>query len=211
MPNQTYASISWDDGKEIRIYHLGPGNILQEYAYSESKGRNSWHYGDLHKLGLVLDPTSSIAAVRHRDDGISLFFQDPNDGLIRALRQSGPTGQWRNDRAEGARAVKGSSIAVVMDDDGLARYRLYYQDPGLYLRERYYIPNATHWPFGDFHPGVQPRGTPITAEVVLGGDVYLNVMWRNSQGRAVVSSWSAASGWEMPNSNGGGTTLDGRD
>jgi len=92
IPNQTYASISWDEGKEvcalrhrelelhiflnhqIRLYHLGPGNILQEYAYSES-GSNGSYSGDLRNLNIVLDPTSSIAAVRHQDDGISIFFQ----------------------------------------------------------------------------------------------------------------------------------------
>ena len=91
IPNHNYASISWDNGKEvcllrhsvlqswshilqIRLYHLGSGNILQEYAYSESE-KNGSYSGDLRNLNIVLDPTSSIAAVRHQDDGISIFFQ----------------------------------------------------------------------------------------------------------------------------------------
>jgi len=91
-PTQTHTSISWDDGREvcflrypelepwseftqIRIYHLGPGNILEEYAYSERKGRKSWHYGQLHTLKIVLDPTSSIAAIRLEDDIICVYYQ----------------------------------------------------------------------------------------------------------------------------------------
>jgi len=60
---------------QIRNYHLGPGNILQEYAYSESTNTNRLCYGELHKLNVVLDPTSSIAAVRHQDEEICIFFQ----------------------------------------------------------------------------------------------------------------------------------------
>jgi len=90
ISNQAHASISWDDGKEvrflrhrelswsqftqIRIYYLGPGNILQEYAYSESKGRNSWHCGNLHTLKIILDPFSSIAAIRLQD-AICVYYQ----------------------------------------------------------------------------------------------------------------------------------------
>jgi len=63
---------------------------------------------------------------------------------------------------------------------------------------------------GEFNPGVQPRGTPITAEVVNGGGVDINVTWRDEEGRVVSRSWSNSSGWDMPNPN-SGTVLDGRD
>ena len=51
---------------------------------------------------------------------------------------------------------------------------------------------------GDFNPGVQPRGTPISAEVIRGGDVEINVMWRDADGRPASSSWSESSGWDHP-------------
>ena len=60
----------WSQISQIRIYHLGPGNILQEYAYSESREN-----GNPHTLKIVLNPTSSIAAVRHQDDGICICYQ----------------------------------------------------------------------------------------------------------------------------------------
>ena len=92
IPTQAYASISWDDGKEvcllrhrelesfsneiaqIRLYYLGPGNVLHEYAHSVSKGKNSWYYGDLE---IVLSPTSNIAAIRLEDDDdtICIYYQ----------------------------------------------------------------------------------------------------------------------------------------
>ena len=69
----------------------------------------------------------------------------------------------------------------------------------------------THRILGEFNPGVQPRKTPITAEIVHGGHVDVNVMWRDEQGRAVSTSWTEGSGWDLPNANGGRTQLDGRD
>jgi hypothetical protein len=64
---------------------------------------------------------------------------------------------------------------------------------------------------GGFNPGVQPRRTPITAEVVQGGDVDINVAWRDARGRFASASWSKSSGWDLPDPNGVKAPLDGRD
>ena len=48
---------------QIRLYYLGLDNVLHEYAYSASKDKNSWYYGNLHTRKIVLDTTSSIAAI----------------------------------------------------------------------------------------------------------------------------------------------------
>jgi len=54
------------------------------------------------------------------------------------LWQAGPTGDWRNTNTSTfSRAVRGSSIAVIIDDAGTVRYRMFYQDPSLRLIERY--------------------------------------------------------------------------
>ena len=52
---------------------------------------------------------------------------------------------------------------------------------------------------GDFNPGVQVRGTPISAELVRGGNVDITVIWRDASGRVASSSWSRSSGWDPPN------------
>ena len=56
------------------------------------------------------------------------------------LRESGTTGEWREYAAKVAKAVKGSSIAVII---GPVRYRVYYQDPELCLRENYHDSTST--------------------------------------------------------------------
>jgi hypothetical protein len=208
-PNQAYASISWDNGKEIRIYHLGPGNVLQDYIYSSrDKG---WHYGNLKNRNVVLNPSSSIAVVRYRQH-LNLFYQDPNTDVIKVLGQSDPAGPWRFVRQTIARAATGTSIAAIWClDNNVNKYnrRVYYQDPELYLRECILDRPTRQWVLGSFNPGIQPRGTPITAETVDDGDVDINVMWRDAHGRAVSSSWSISSGWDLPNDE--GKLLDGRD
>jgi len=78
--------------------------------------------------------------------------------------------------------------------------------PDLYIR----MSRRAHKISGDFYTSVQPRGTPITAEVVHGGSVDINVTWRDEEGRVASKSWSKSSGWDLPNTNGGGATLDGR-
>ena len=90
FPNQPQACISLDNGKEvrhlqypdfrswsqitqIRIYRLGPGNILHEYIYS-SKDGNSWHCAAFHNLKIVLEPTSSITAVLIQEYAIGIYY-----------------------------------------------------------------------------------------------------------------------------------------
>jgi len=61
---------------------------------------------------------------------------------------------------------------------------------------------------GEFNPGVQIPGTPITAEVVHGGSVAINVIWRDVYGQVVSGSWSKTRGWVT--SNRGEQLVDGR-
>ena len=174
----------WDDGKEVcclwywqlgfwsqitqiqNYYYLEPRNILHEYAYSESKDKNSWYYGDLHKLKIILDPVSSITTIQHNDDGICIYYQGqchkslwPFCQIISMVRpkwwlhlnskEIWPTGKWQNDPAEVARAVQGSNIAAIIDSNRPAQYRVYYQDPELHLKDCYYDTSVNRWVPGE--------------------------------------------------------------
>ena len=54
---------------------------------------------------------------------------------------------------------------------------------------------------GFFNPSVQPQGTLITAEVVHGGGVDINVTWRDEEGHIASRGWCKSSGWDMPKAN----------
>jgi len=79
------------------------------------------------------------------------------------------------------------------------------------LLDHIYLLLRTHRTSGDFNPGVQLCGTPITAQVVHGGIMKINVMWIDAQGCVIVGSWSKSSGWDLANPNSGKALLDGQD
>lgn len=58
-----------------------------------------------------------------------------------------------------------------------------------------------HYIAGLLDSGIQPLGTPITAETVYGSDIYLNVGWRDEQGRILSASLYALNGWRWHLSN----------
>jgi hypothetical protein len=155
---------------------------------------------------------------------------DPSTGFIHSVSEDGLPKQWTTSSSI-TKAVMDSSIAIVLYSNatGQTGPRLYYQDPELYLREHYYDHSMQEWALGeqifelcrtdsdhisgDFNPGVQPRGTSISAEGIHDGDADINVIWRDARGRAVTSSWSKSSGWDLPltSPSGGRAPRDGRD
>jgi len=233
-----YDVKSWSlfrSSTQIRLYYLAPRNFLHKDAYSASKGSNNWYNGNLHTLNIVLDPTSSIAAIRHNDT-TCIYYQgqwqyhlrkhaqnnylkiDPNTNYIRMVYQYRPVKPWK-EAPPIVRAVKGSSFAIIRDPTDQWVSRVYYQDHKLHLGEFCYDVLGTRgtWDFGeqvsklclstngypyhlgDFKPGVQRWGTPITAEVVQDGDVDINVAWRDARGCFASGSWSKSTGWDLPN------------
>ena len=61
----------------MRIYYLGHGNVLHEYAYPRYDSLEG-KLGRLRKLKIILDPTSSITAVWHSRGSqmeIHVFYQ----------------------------------------------------------------------------------------------------------------------------------------
>ena len=144
--------------------------------------------------------------------------------------QYGPVKPWKEAPLI-VRALKDLNFAIIRDPTDQQVSRVYYQDHKLHLREFCYdvLGTSGTWDFGeqvpklclsvnghpshlgDFNPGVQRRGTPITMEVVQDGDVDINVMWRDARGRVASVSWSKSSGWDLPDPNGVRAPLDGQD
>ena len=58
-----------------------------------------------------------------------------------------------------------------------------------------------HYIAGFLDSGIQPRGTPITAETVHGSEFRLNVAWRDERGRILSATLSRLSGWRLHLSN----------
>jgi len=198
--NHPLTTVSWENGKEIRIYYLDSNRTLQEYAYSEKKGRDCWYYGDLFKLKIILpfNLNSVIAAIRFNDE-IRIYYQD-GLGIIQEICKPSLNGSWVKS-ASLAEAAESSKIAVIGWTNNGNHIRLYYQDPNLCLQERCYHNKC--WTRGAFDPGPQQRGTPIVAEVTHIGYPAIQVSWKNAIGQFVSSRCDKHSQWDPPTTENG--------
>jgi len=144
---------------------------------------------------------------------------DPHSDLIRQLSKGGMNWPWTQegwDNIPVTKALKGSSIAALSFSNCQTPSRhVFYQDPELHVRDHYMDPSREHggWNLGErilalsswtrahyiaglLDSGIQPCGTPITAEPGYG-----NVTWRNEQGRILSASFSRTSQcWHLSNS-----------
>jgi len=184
-PLHPFAALSWDGGKELRIYHLGPGNILQDYGYSANGKNNGWFQGQLHKLGIALRPDSGLAAIRLSNDNIRIYYQVPESGIIQGLcTRASMNSAWVKGRII-AKAVNGSSIAAtIYSHSNQQGACVYYQDLDLHLREKVWSPGASEWASGSFDAGAQPHGTPISA-TTTDDDTHIHVSWTDAKGRII--------------------------
>jgi len=60
---------------QLRIYHLGPKNILQDHVYFASSRNSGWYQGTLHKLGIILTSDSALAAIEMLGNEIRVYYQ----------------------------------------------------------------------------------------------------------------------------------------
>ena len=94
---------------------------------------------------------ASVVILFVKDLSINNFRIDPDSGFIREVTQLGPSQEWKISTGAIARAVNGSSIAVVRcsDSNGIMHSRVYYQCPDLHLRESYLETSTVKWVSGE--------------------------------------------------------------
>lgn len=191
------ASISYDSGKQVRIYYLDTNYIVQELAYTEGKG---WYAGAIGNSKAKATPGSGLAAVVFGKDidghgaagvHIRVYYQESGTTTVREL---GNDGSWYN----GALSISGAAgptglAAVAYWFQNETQLRVYYQAQDLSLKE-YGYNEGSKWFQGGFNPGKAAYETPIAA--VVFGNVELQVYWHNLQGQVVFSkntgSWGGA-------------------
>lgn len=64
VPLTPLASITWSEGKEIRVYFLDSSYHVQEYCFSHDKG---WYAGEVGELKARANPLSRLGAVVYSD------------------------------------------------------------------------------------------------------------------------------------------------
>jgi len=210
-PTHPFAGLSRKWGNELRIYHLGPRNILQEHVYSADSRNGGWYQGTLHKLGIILTPDSALAAVELPGNDIRLYYQVPESGFIQVLlHRVSKNGPWFKGSFI-AKAIKGSGIAAVLclQFNGEAVH-VYYQDTNFHIREMIWSPDVFRWVSGNFDAGAQPHGTQISA-TTSDDDPDIHVSWKDAEGRIVTRKRSKNIGFGASAQGYGVEHLDGRD
>jgi hypothetical protein len=179
------ASITYQGGKETRLYYLDTEYVVQEFCFTEGKG---WYPGEIGALGAKATPGSGLAATVHGlmelgggDEGehIRVYYQEAGSHTIKELANDG---NWQNGDLNIKNAFGGTSLAAVTYFfDRQTQIRVYYQAKNLCLKE--YGHNGSGWFEGGFNPGYATAQTPLAA-LAFGG-VELQVYWRDLFGNVV--------------------------
>jgi len=184
------ASVTYNSGKEIRVYYLDTNYIVQEYGYSEGRG---WFQGEIGQLKAKAGHSSGLAAVVYGDDkgGVHLRVYYQADSHV--VAELANDGAWHHGELNLTGALPGTNLAAVAYNfQSQSQIRLYYQAADLSLKEHGH--NNSGWFAGGFNPGKAESRTPLSA--LAYGDVELQVYWRNTSGHIVYSkntgSWSSA-------------------
>ncbi|KAL2891956.1 Fucose-specific lectin [Ceratocystis lukuohia] len=129
--NTGIAAITWNNGKEIRVYFIGPENTIVERG---SSGNNTWYYGPLTKENHKAAPYSKVAAVGYHAKSpaiMRIYFQDRSNKIIELVQRGDDFASWEK-RSEFPTASPGTGLAVTPYQglDASSVY-LYYQQASL--------------------------------------------------------------------------------
>nr|UWK21974.1 fucose-specific lectin [Trichoderma protrudens] len=181
--------ISWDEGKQIRIYCISADGLLEEWCHSNG---GKWTPGYLTNLKVRVAPSTSIAAVNWDGSNIRVYCQEENSNAIQEFCVGNP---WKRG-AILPTADQGSNLAAVSwKDQGKVHLRVYYQAPDLSLKEHCY---DGRWYQGGFNPGVALKSSAIAATAWVSSGVQIRLYWQDSHGLMTGYKWTGS--WESTGS-----------
>jgi len=191
------ASITYNKGKEIRVYYLDKDYMVQEYCYTEGK---NWYPGVINQLKAKATPAAGLAAIAYGSDvlgagekgvHIRVYYQEAGSNIVKELANDGSwhTGDMQITDALGATDL----AAVAYYFQNQTQIRLYYQNRDLALKEHGH--NNSGWFPGAFNPGKATAHTPLSA--VAFAEVELQVYYRDLQGHVVFIRNTGS--WGNPN------------
>ncbi|KAI0503254.1 fucose-specific lectin [Xylaria bambusicola] len=190
-PSSPLAAISFDGGKEVRVYCVSGEGYLEEYGYSSNKP--GWWGGALNKLRFRVAAASKVAAVYWNDNrNIRVYVQDPDNKVQELVYDN--SGGWRKGASLPV-AQDGSSLAVVRwEKEGRSCLRVYYQARDSSTVKEHCYENSK-WFEGEFSiPDIPPYAS-ITAVVFRDAQagVHLRVFLQDSS--ASIIAYHNDGGW----------------
>ncbi|GAW11338.1 hypothetical protein ANO14919_006820 [Xylariales sp. No.14919] len=176
-PASPLAAISFDAGKEVRVYCVSVDGYLEEYGYSSKQ--SGWWGGALNKLKFRVAAASKVAAVYWSNNyNIRVYAQGP-DNKIQELVYDNSSG-WRKGAILPV-AEDGSSLAAVRwEKEGQSCLRVYYRASDSTVKEHCY--ENSRWFSGEFSIPEIPPYASITAVVFSDSraGVHLRVFLQDS-------------------------------
>jgi hypothetical protein len=179
------ASITYNKGKEIRVYYLDKDYMVQEYCYTEGK---NWYPGVINQLKAKATPAAGLAAIAYGSDvlgagekgvHIRVYYQEAGSNIVKELANDG---SWHTGDMQITDALGATNLAAVSYYfQNQTQIRVYYQDRNLFLKEHGH--NNSGWFPGAFNPGKATARTPLSA--LAFGNVELQVYYRNLKGQVV--------------------------
>ncbi|GAW15295.1 hypothetical protein ANO14919_047040 [Xylariales sp. No.14919] len=189
-PFTPLAAISWEGGREVRVYCLSVDDLLQEWCWSGS----GWYQGLLSDLRVRPAPNTSIAAVVYENPGleITVFCQESGSDAIREIRSGHP---WYRASILPV-ACTGSSLAATTYIQNGVQIRVYFQAPDLTFQEHCW--GAGKWFKGEFRSERVPRHSAITASVRKDTTEKLRLFFQDS--RRTFVGYESNGGWKSTGS-----------
>ncbi|KAK5988379.1 Fucose-specific lectin [Cladobotryum mycophilum] len=186
-PSTPLAVVSWDEGREVRVYCVNKEDYLEEWCSSDEQG---WFQGSLTGLRVRVAPDTSIAAINWEGSNIRVYVQEADSSDIQEYYCSG---EWNRGVTLPA-GHQGTSIAAAkwLDDAGV-HIRVYYQTPDLLLQEHGW--DGDEWYQSGFSPGEIPPNSPITAVAWLGDEPQIRVYYNDAHGSLAGHEWVGEWRW----------------
>lgn len=197
------ATISWNDGDEIRVFGLDKNRNIVEFRYTEGEG---WKQGSIFIEETVrAAPGAGLAAaVAKVEDRVQvhLYFQDPTSGYIRELIDYGGRDNWSFGYLTIEDAIAITNLAAAAYTIGTQLHaHVFYQTAKLALKE-YYFDGS--WKKGGFNPSSStvPARTPIAALSFVAGQLpQVQIYWHGRDGKISFAQRNG-SVWGNPQSTG---------
>ncbi|KAL7784087.1 fungal fucose-specific lectin domain-containing protein [Trichoderma ceciliae] len=181
--------ISWDEGKQVRIYCISADGLLEEWCCGTG---GIWAPGYLTSLKVRTAPNTSIAAVNWDGASIRVYCQEETSNAIQEFCPGNP---WKRG-ATLPIADEGSNLAATSwKHNGKVHLRVYYQAPDLSLKEHCYDGG---WGEGGFNPGIALKNSAIAATSWINSEVQLRLYWQDSHGLMKGNKWTGS--WESTGS-----------
>lgn len=178
------ATVSWNDGEQVRVYFLDSGYTIGELRYTQGEG---WRRGNVFVRGIKVAPGAGLAAAVAKFDDrpqIHLFYQELYNRIVVELIDYDGNDNWTSGSLYLGDTLADTKLAAVAYfSEARLHVHLFYQSAKLLVKEHYF--NGDDWGSGGFNPSGSsaPSRCPIAATTFVSNQLpQVQVYWHSRTG-----------------------------